>query len=219
MNDNLNKMIIENKYNNNKFDELEGFGEYKNIVIELFSILVKLLDKYAIEYFLISGTLLGYYRHNDFIPWDDDIDIIISDEFINKIDLIKNDIEFINKGYSFYSKNKYVHKFFYSNKVISHDKFNWPFIDLFTYSNDKEYLNFYNKNWNYEEFYPIQKDLFNGVLVSIPKNPKYFLEINYGKNFMDIYESSNYCHKIEKSNKNVQKINASEKKSKDHPDK
>lgn len=204
-----------------KFNISEGFAEYKPMAIELLSILTKILDKYSIDYFLISGTLLGYYRHNDFIPWDDDIDIIVSDDFVSKFEQIQKDIDVTNNGCTCASMKKtYIYKFFFSNKVIKHSKgfendFYWPFIDIFTYSQNSQNLNFFNKDWDINEFYPGEKKIFNGIEVSIPKNPTYFLCKNYGDNFMDVYESSRYCHKKECRNKIIQKINANEHKKKD----
>ena len=47
------------------------------VELELLDYIAKLCHKHNLQYFVDYGTLLGAVRHQGFIPWDDDIDIVM----------------------------------------------------------------------------------------------------------------------------------------------
>lgn len=58
--------------------------EYKEEVKKVLAAIHDICGRHNIPYFVAFGTLLGAVRHKGFIPWDDDIDIIMTRDAYEK---------------------------------------------------------------------------------------------------------------------------------------
>lgn len=114
----------------------------------------RICDKYGICYFADWGSLLGAVRHRGFVPWDDDLDICMFREDLEKLqEVVKEELP---EGFRLYSfeNNDYSWKFivnlvntermnFTPEYLKSH--YNFPYmatIDIFVLDNvtdDEEY--------------------------------------------------------------------------------
>lgn len=54
-------------------------------LLEILDYVCAVCDENNLSYLLIAGTALGAYRHNGFIPWDDDLDIALPREDYEKL--------------------------------------------------------------------------------------------------------------------------------------
>ena len=62
-------------------------NELKIVQLKVLDVVSEFCDKNNLSYYLGYGTLIGAVRHQGYIPWDDDIDIVLSrkdyEKFIN----------------------------------------------------------------------------------------------------------------------------------------
>lgn len=95
--------------NNEKNTENATLEEHQKALynlLEEFDRVCKILD---ISYFLFAGTLLGAIRHQGFIPWDDDLDIL----------MMREDYEYFLKNANDYLN---MEKFYLQKEFSEH----WP---------------------------------------------------------------------------------------------
>ena len=52
---------------------------------EILDVIHQVCTEYGLRYSLAYGTLIGAVRHKGFIPWDDDIDLIGSEEHTSEL--------------------------------------------------------------------------------------------------------------------------------------
>ena len=63
---------------------MESDQKIKNEILTILKVFDKYCNDHDIKYIIAFGTLLGAVRHKGFIPWDDDIDVVMLPEEYNK---------------------------------------------------------------------------------------------------------------------------------------
>lgn len=76
--------------------------ESKKMLVEILRYFDTLCRKNKIKYTLIGGSLIGAIRHNGMIPWDDDIDVILTQkEYKKLLKVVQKDDDEVYKFYDY----------------------------------------------------------------------------------------------------------------------
>ncbi len=120
--------------------------QLQNELLEMLLEVDRICRKFEIPYQLFSGTLLGAVRHRDFIPWDDDLDIIMKRSDYEKFLLLaeqelNTDKYFLQKEFSqhwpmFFSKLRKNNTAFIERYIPKDEKTHLGiYIDIFAWDN------------------------------------------------------------------------------------
>lgn len=86
--------------------------DVQKIELEILNEFKQICEKENLRYFLFAGTLLGAVRHQGFIPWDDDVDVVMPrkdyDRFLEIAQSKLPDFLFLQ---TFNTDDKYINNF------------------------------------------------------------------------------------------------------------
>lgn len=130
-------------------------------ILKVLVTLDEICKDHNIPYALYGGTFLGAVRHKGYIPWDDDVDIILKREDFNKLDKILKDKNNLPDGYYYQSvdnSKKYANSTpklrstsmdIYEKMPKTQEPYYGPWVDIFIWDNvpdtEEEQRKFFKK--------------------------------------------------------------------------
>jgi len=187
-----------------------GFFDEKDAALKHLRYADEILTSEGVDYCLMFGTLLGLLRHQDYIPWDDDLDIIIFDikdfekrclkKFEEKGYKILQDIRFTNRKIPFFkTKQNCGYRIYHENgKNIQGVSWKFPWLGIWE-ANIKDKLMILPPEkfiYNIKDFFPLQRKGFQDFSVFIPNNPEKILNHYFGNDdWMDFCVPSTLDHR------------------------
>lgn len=88
-----------------------SIDEIKKIQLGILADVAGFCEENGLRYYLTYGTLLGAVRHKGYIPWDDDIDIMMPRPDWMKFQEMYNRRDSVYKCFSFYTDPVFPHDF------------------------------------------------------------------------------------------------------------
>jgi len=150
-------------------------------LVRITSDVASVLESNDLEYFMSFGTLLGAERHGGLIPWDTDLDFVISEHDQSRIfDVLRNELG-----------SKYHIAIEPAVGIVGGEvlrvylsKTNRLHLDLFAYTQDGDHIVFYmDKRLLSAGVFPLEKTKFYDLELYAPNDPDLHLRTLYGSDY------------------------------------
>lgn len=115
--------------------------QLKNVMLDIYKSVARICDEHGLTYMMSGGTCLGTIRHQGYIPWDDDLDIMMPRADYNKL------IELCHQG-------------------ILGEKYEFSYPNSKTDANNV-YLKIFRKNSKYVELATINTPFPKGIFIDV----------------------------------------------------
>lgn len=151
--------VLSDKFNHKRYRKLQKIQANLRETLYEFD---RFCYNNCLTYIADAGTLIGAVRHKGFIPWDDDIDFIMSEGDFNRLKKLK-----APPGYkidvSFWASKD---KLKFKRRGIQGD------IDVVTYRPKGDKLRTPFGIYDYDTIFPLKIGQFEGLNMLLPNSPE-----------------------------------------------
>lgn len=132
------------------------------------------LEAFNVSYVAAEGTLIGALRHRDLVPWDDDADLTFQADQWETAKAVLSCVP----GFQLKIHSDFMWKFFSVDSPLWKDEAvtRFPYIDLFPYVEDEEYiwpLVIWLKDkmlWPRHQVFPTRLQAFDNFVIRVPRD-------------------------------------------------